>query len=86
MAKLLPKPEILAPAGDEECMRAAVNAGADAVYFGLADGFNARARAANFASEDLPAVMDYLHAHGVQGFVTFNTLVFDSELAATARS
>ncbi|GAC1347208.1 MAG: U32 family peptidase [Myxococcales bacterium] len=80
MARILPEPELLAPAGDEESLRAAVAAGADAVYFGLRGGFNARARAGNFAVEDLPRVFDFLHARGVQGFVTFNTLVFDREL------
>jgi putative protease len=80
MAKRLAKPELLAPAGDEESLKAAVAAGADAVYFGLRGGFNARARADNFAADDLPRVFDYLHQRGVQGFVTFNTLVFDREL------
>ena len=80
MARMLPKPELLAPAGDEESLRAAVAAGADAVYFGLRGGFNARARADNFAVDELPRIFDYLHARGVQGFVTFNTLVFDREL------
>jgi U32 family peptidase len=75
------RPEILAPAGDEAAMRAAVRAGADAVYFGLA-GFNARARAQNFDAETLGATMRYLHEHGVSGYVTLNTLVFDAELAA----
>src|SRR3954471_21967704 len=80
MARILEKPELLAPAGDEESLRAAVAAGADAVYFGLRGGFNARARADNFAVEDLPRVFDFLHRRGVKGFVTFNTLVFDREL------
>src|SRR5438093_4446660 len=80
MVKALAKPELLAPAGDEESLRAAVAAGADAVYFGLRGGFNARARADNFAAADLPRIFDYLHRRGVQGFVTFNTLIFDSEL------
>jgi len=80
MAKRLARPELLAPAGDEDSLRAAVAAGADAVYFGLRGGFNARARADNFAIEELPRVFDFLHRKGVEGFVTFNTLVFDSEL------
>ncbi len=80
MAKVLEKPELLAPAGDEESLRAAVAAGADAVYFGLRGGFNARARADNFAAADLPRIFDFLHSKGVQGFVTFNTLIFDREL------
>ena len=75
------RPEILAPAGDDACLRAAVRAGADAVYFGL-QGFNARARATNFDAGTLGATMDELHAHGVRGYVTLNTLVFDGELAA----
>src|SRR4051812_23631048 len=75
------KPEILAPAGDREALEAAVRAGADAVYFGL-QGFNARARAANFDAAELGATMKYLHDHGVRGYVTLNTLVFDAELAS----
>lgn len=60
-------------------MRAAIRAGADAVYFGV-QGFNARARAANFQIEDLPQTLDELHTHRVKGYVTLNTLVFDHEL------
>jgi len=60
-------------------MRAAVLAGADAVYFGL-QGFNARARAKNFDAEGLGKTMAFLHEHGVKGYVTLNTLVFDDEL------
>jgi len=76
-------PELLAPAGDWECVRAAVENGADAVYFGL-ERFNARMRARNFTQADLPAVMEYLHARGVRGYVTFNTLVFTAELEDAA--
>jgi putative protease len=64
-------------------MRAAVANGADAVYFGLSN-FNARARAANFAPDELPEVMRFLHARNVKGFVTLNTLVFSDELPAVA--
>src|SRR5580765_8406272 len=74
-------PELLAPAGDWECARAAVENGADAIYFGL-DRFNARMRAKNFTEADLPALMEFLHRRGVRGYVTFNTLVFPDELAA----
>ena len=80
MATRLERPELLAPAGDEESLRAAVAAGADAVYFGLRGGFNARARADNFAVDELPRTFDFLRRKGVKGFVTFNTLVFDREL------
>ena len=72
-------PELLAPAGDWDCARAAVENGADAIYFGL-DRFNARMRAQNFTEADLPALMEFLHRRGVRGYVTFNTLVFTDEL------
>src|ERR1041384_6373762 len=74
------RPEILAPAGDWECARAAVENGADAIYFGL-ERFNARMRAKNFTQGDLPALMEFLHRRGVRGYVTFTTLVFANELA-----
>src|SRR5262245_2775008 len=74
------RPELLAPAGDWECARAAVENGADAIYFGL-ERFNARMRAKNFTQSDLPALMEFLHRRGVRGYVTFNTLVFANELA-----
>lgn len=74
------RPEVLAPAGDEECLHAALRAGADAVYFGV-QAFNARARATNFAVADLPRLLRTLHAAGAKGYVTVNTLVFDDELA-----
>ncbi|MDP1580742.1 MAG: U32 family peptidase [Candidatus Didemnitutus sp.] len=74
------RPEILSPAGDWECARAAVENGADAIYFGL-ERFNARMRAHNFTLADLPRLMEFLHRRGVRGYVTFNTLVFAEELA-----
>ena len=76
-------PELLAPAGDWDCARAAVENGADAIYFGL-DRFNARMRAHNFTEADLPGLMEFLHRRGVRGYVTFNTLVFADELSAAA--
>jgi len=75
----LTRPELLAPAGDWDCVRAAVENGADAVYFGL-ERFNARMRAKNFTLADLPALMEFLHRRGVRGYVTFNILVFTPEL------
>ncbi len=74
-------PELLSPAGNWECARAAVENGADAIYFGLSR-FNARMRADNFTEADLPTLMEFLHRRGVRGYVTFNTLVFPDELAA----
>jgi putative protease len=73
-------PELLAPAGDWECAKAAVENGADAIYFGL-DKFNARMRAHNFTDADLPRLMEFLHRRGVRGYITFNTLIFENELA-----
>src|SRR5262245_29497559 len=78
------RPELLAPAGDWECARAAVENGADAIYFGL-EKFNARMRAHNFTEADLPGLMEFLHGRGVRGYVTFNTLVFQNELAEAER-
>jgi putative protease len=70
----------MAPAGDWDCARAAVENGADAVYFGLRDGLNARARAVNFALAELPELLAFLHLRGVKGYLTLNTLVFRDEL------
>jgi putative protease len=77
---ILRLPELLSPAGDWACARAAVENGADAIYFGL-DKFNARMRADNFTEADLPGLMEFLHRRGVKGYVTFNTLVFENEMA-----
>ncbi len=79
-------PELLSPAGNWDCAVAAVENGADAIYFGLDHGFNARARAQNFASEQLDPLMAMLHERGVCGYVTLNTLVFASELAGLAKT
>jgi len=79
LKKMVRDPELLAPAGSWDCVRAAVVNGADAVYFGLTR-FNARLRADNFTEDDLPELMKFLHTHGVRGFVTMNTLVFTGEL------
>jgi len=76
-------PELLSPAGDWECLRAAVANGANAVYFGLPK-FNARLRAHNFSLEELPEVMEYLHERNVRGYITFNTLIFTDELTEAA--
>ena len=78
--RAFPRPELLAPAGDWECAKAAVENGADAIYFGL-ERFNARMRADNFTEADLPRLMEFLHRRGVKGYVTFNTLVFADEMA-----
>jgi putative protease len=76
------KPEILAPAGDAESLAAALACGADAVYFGLDDGFNARARATNFSLAGLPKTCAQIHRAGAKAYLTLNTLLFESELAS----
>jgi putative protease len=73
-------PELIAPAGDWGCARAAVENGADAIYFGM-EKFNARMRANNFTVADLPKLMEFLHRRGVRGYATLNTLVFENELS-----
>lgn len=73
------RPELLSPAGNWDCARAAVANGADAIFFGM-PRFNARLRADNFTEEDLPELMKFLHEHGVKGYVAFNTLIFTREL------
>jgi U32 family peptidase len=78
------RPELLSPAGNWECLRAAVANGANAVYFGL-EQFNARMRADNFRTEELAEIMRYLRRYDVRGFVTFNTLIFTNELQAAER-
>jgi putative protease len=77
------RPELLSPAGDWACAKAAVENGADAIYFGL-ERFNARMRAKNFTVADLPKLMEFLHRRGVRGYVTFNTLVFADEITSAA--
>jgi len=75
------RPQLLAPAGNWECAKAAIENGADAIYFGL-ERFNARMRAENFTAADLPELMAWLHQRGVKGYVTLNTLIFTQELPA----
>jgi U32 family peptidase len=79
MSRVPCKPELMSPAGGMPQLHAAIEAGADAVYFGL-EGFNARAKAMSFNHDNLPEVVAGLHERGVMAFVAMNTLVFDSEL------
>jgi U32 family peptidase len=78
------KPEIMSPVGYYPQLHAAIEAGADAVYFGLKH-FTARAKV-GFTPDELPDVMTTLHRRGVKGYVTFNTLVFDHELREAVRT
>ncbi|MHC1695320.1 MAG: DUF3656 domain-containing protein [Eubacteriales bacterium] len=74
------KPELLSPAGGMDALRAAVAAGADAVYFG-SRSFNARMRATGFSDNDVSDALSLLHLQGLKGYITLNTLVGDTELA-----
>ena len=72
-------PELLAPAGDFECLVAAVKGGADAIYIG-GKMFSARAYAKNFDIDEIERAVAYCHLHGVKLYVTMNILVYDSEI------
>ena len=72
-------PEILAPVGAQEQLKAAVRSGANAVYLGV-DNFNARRNADNFTTENLKDAVKYCRLRDVKVFVTLNTLIFDKEI------
>jgi putative protease len=78
------KPEVMSPAGHWPQLNAAIEAGADSCYFGLKH-FSARAKV-GFELSELPEVMRTLHRRGVRGCLTFNTLIFEHELAEAARA
>ena len=75
--------ELLAPAGSMEAVTAAVQNGADAVYFGYGD-FNARRGARNFTQEEAAAAVSYCHLRGCKAYLTLNTLLTDRELPRAA--
>ncbi len=74
------RPEVLAPAGTEEALKVALQCGADSIYFGLQEGFNARARAGNFSIATLADTVARIHAAGARAYLTLNTLLFEPEL------
>ena len=75
----MPKPELLAPCGNIKTLKAAVQAGADAVYLG-AGKFSARANAANFSGSELTVAIEYANSHSVKVYLAINTLMTDREL------
>jgi collagenase-like PrtC family protease len=75
------RPELLAPVGDWDCLEAAIQNGADAVYLGVKD-FNARLYTRNFSLKELVAVVRQAHSNGVRVYLTLNTLVKDREIEA----
>ena len=76
--------ELLAPAGGQEALVAAVQSGADAVYMGFG-AFNARRSAKNFTDEEFASAVAYCHLRGVRVFLTLNTLLTDRELPGAAK-
>ncbi len=78
------KPELLSPVGDFECLKAAVQNGADSVYLG-ASQFNARARARNFDMETLSQAIKYCKLHNVKTHITLNILIKDDEFEDAVR-
>lgn len=72
------KMELLAPAGNMDCLIAAANAGADAVYF-AGRLFGARSYAENFSEDEICRAVDFCHIHGMKSYITVNTLILDSE-------
>lgn len=79
----LRRPELLAPAGNLSCALAAFDAGADAVYAGL-KRFNARERTENFSMDEMSKLLCYAHKNDRKVYLTFNTLIKESELGAAA--
>ena len=73
------KPELLAPAGNLTCLRAAIQGGCDAIYFGINE-LNMRAGAKNFALDDLDLVADVCRTHDVRAYLTLNTILYDQEM------
>lgn len=72
--------ELLSPAGDMDCVRAAVQNGADAIYLG-ASSFNARASATNFTMDELKEVINYAHVRNVKVHLALNTLIKNNEFS-----
>ena len=77
------KIELLAPGGDIESIKAAIVAGADAIYFGL-NTFNARNRAINIEFDDLAGIAQLAHRNNCQIFITLNIIIIESEIRALA--
>jgi putative protease len=73
------KPELMAPAGDWTMLRTAVQAGANAVYFGV-DKLNMRSKAANFTVDELPEIVKYCRENKVKTYLTINSIVFEEEI------
>ena len=73
------KPELMSPAGSKTMLTAVVNAGADAVYFGV-EKLNMRAKASNFKVENLPELVSFCRERNVRTYLTLNTIIYEEEL------
>lgn len=80
MSVKITKPELMAPAGDWTMLRTAIKSGADAVYFGV-DKLNMRAKAKNFAVDELPDISKFCRSKKVKTYLTLNAIVFEDELS-----
>ncbi len=76
---MISKPELLAPVGNLEMLKAAVHNGADAIYFGM-PGFNARGRTEDFDTQELQEIISYAHLYDVKVYIAFNILIFENEI------
>lgn len=76
----LKRPELMAPAGDMISLRAALDAGADAVYFGIIS-MNMRANAKNFEVKDLPEIAKICHSAKAKAYLALNTIIFENEIS-----
>ena len=78
--------ELMAPVGSYEALAAAIEAGADSVYFGVGKLNMRSASAANFTLDDLQKIVETAHAAGVKAYLTVNTIVYEEEIALMRRS
>ena len=79
MVIIMKRPELLAPVGNFDCLKAAIAAGSDAVYLG-GYTFGARNFAGNFSNEELVEAINLCHLYGIKVYVTVNTLIYDNEV------
>ena len=74
------KIELLSPAGDWPSLRAAIDSGADAIYFGVKE-LNMRAAAKNFSLSEIKKVVELCHKNKVKAYTTLNTIIYESEIS-----
>ena len=79
MVIIMKRPELLAPVGNFDCLKAAIAAGSDAVYLG-GYTFGARNFAGNFSNEELVEAINLCHLYGIKVYITVNTLIYDNEV------